>query len=181
MPAAVPVPLATGYQINASNEADNRFVFPTVLAALTDGATVDGQPKPRIAGTRRYEGLAVWITEEQKLYRFIGGTADTNFVPDLAATEAITAIIESLFESETLTELLIEKLFESETFVETLIEKLFEDHIETVTEKLFASDEWKEAMNDYWSKTELLAKTETDYNTEKATIPAGTVVLVKED
>jgi len=45
--------------------------FATVVDALTG-------MKP----SQRFDGKPAWITSEQCLYRFIGGTADSNFVPD---------------------------------------------------------------------------------------------------
>ena len=71
-----------GLTINSSFEVDDRLVYPSVDAVLNTGGVVNGSWKPRLSKQRRYEGLAVWITEEHCLYRFIGGIDDEHFTLD---------------------------------------------------------------------------------------------------
>ena len=200
------IKLTDGLTINSQAQGDDRFSYPTVEAALVDGwtATIAGAPVNigRISAQRRYEGLAVWITSEKKLYRFIGGTNPEHFVPDMAATEVIETILTEIKEnfletliSEEFLKTLIEKLFEvteiQEKFLETLIEKLFESpdiqekFLETLiqsdfSETLFASDEFTDAMKAYWSKKELKVMTEEEFEAA-SDIPSGTVVMIKKD
>ena len=82
----MPMELTSGFRFNAAVEADDRSVYPTVEAALVTGCVFNGVTKSRISMQRRHEGLAVWITEEQKLYRFIGGITDGHFVPAPSVT-----------------------------------------------------------------------------------------------
>jgi len=78
----MPITLTQGLTINAKDAVDDRTVYPSRDAALTTGGMVNGVMKPRIAPTRRYDGMPVWLQDEECLYRFIGGTADSNFIPD---------------------------------------------------------------------------------------------------
>jgi len=96
-------------RIKGNTPIEDRLVRNTVDEVF-NGAVAE----TFIAPLRRYDGLAVWIKSEKKLYRFVGGTAQANFVPDAAGTEMIETIIETLFESETLVETFIEKLLESD-------------------------------------------------------------------
>lgn len=109
--------------------------------------------------------LAVWITSEQLLYRFMGlpavlpAATDPRwkaewFLPDMAAPTTLEKIIDTIFERSTLVDKLIEKLFDSDAF--------------------------KDAMKDYWSKEELRVVTAAEYASPPEPIPAGTVVMVKE-
>ena len=75
------ISLGTGLEITSKDEADNRYRYPTVEAALTTGGEVDGQMRLRLSNARRYEGLQVYILDEQKYYHFKGGIANENFVP----------------------------------------------------------------------------------------------------
>ena len=97
------IKLTDGLTVNSQAQGDDRFSFPTVKAALEDGwtATIAGIPVAigRLSMGRRYEGLAVWIQEENKQYRFIGGITNDHFIPDVGGsgggvlTEALTATV----------------------------------------------------------------------------------------
>ena len=66
-----------GFRVGNTKPVDDRIVFDTVAAALA-----------AVGNPRRYNGLAVWIRDEEKTYRFIGGTTDEHFVPDPASGAA---------------------------------------------------------------------------------------------
>jgi len=77
----MPVVLGQGLKITGSEEADDRFVYPSVGAVLKTGGAVNGIMKSRIAPSRRYIGLQVYIIEEDRDYRFVGGITDRHFIP----------------------------------------------------------------------------------------------------
>jgi hypothetical protein len=80
----------SGLRVANTDPVDDRIVFDTVANALAEV----GEP-------RRRDGLAIWITSEKLLYRFVGGTADTDFVQELSISEVIEKIIETVVEKAT--------------------------------------------------------------------------------
>jgi hypothetical protein len=61
-----------GQHITNDDPVDDRMVFDTVAEVLET-----------LAFGRRFDGLSIWIRKEKRKYRFIGGTANSHFVPDL--------------------------------------------------------------------------------------------------
>jgi hypothetical protein len=83
------VSLTQGLQFTAGVEPDDRMVYPTVEAALTTGGIVNGVMKPRITLARRFDGLPVWIQNERRVYRFVGGITNEHFIPDPSSDGAV--------------------------------------------------------------------------------------------
>jgi len=73
--------LGQGLSFTGADESDDRSVYPTVEAALTTGGLVNGIQKPRISPGRRFIGMKVYIAEEDREYRFTGGTSNAHFLP----------------------------------------------------------------------------------------------------
>jgi len=134
-----------GHRITNDSPVDDRMVYETVEEVLTT-----------LPFGRRYDGLAIWIRQKKLLYRFIGGTSNDHFVPDMVTTEVIEAIIAELQDK------FFETLFNTET-------------LNTLTELFSASVEFKRA---FWSKEELRVMSPTAYT--DTNLPEGTVVMLKE-
>jgi hypothetical protein len=147
------IPVVEGFRIGGNTPIDDRLVYSTVAQVFLP------PDEGGIGPLRRYDGLAVWITSENKLYRFIGGTTEAHFVVDTATTAVIETIIQAIQEHYLAT------FFNSET-------------IENLTTLLMESDAFKNA---FWSKTELRVMSQSEYTAAApGSIPADTVVMIKE-
>ena len=62
-----------GIRVGNSDFIDDRLVFDTVTDALNN-----------VSPFRRQDGLAIYIRELQRVYRFVDGITDDHFVPDPA-------------------------------------------------------------------------------------------------
>jgi len=60
-----------GQHITNDDPVDDRMTADTVDAVL------HGLPFGR-----RFDGLAIWIKQEKRTYRFVGGVTNSHFVPD---------------------------------------------------------------------------------------------------
>jgi hypothetical protein len=77
--------LGQGFAFNTREAADNRTIYETVDQALNTGGLVNGVEQSKLTAGKRFDGLAVYIQSEQRVYRFVGGTANEHFIPDPAA------------------------------------------------------------------------------------------------
>jgi hypothetical protein len=78
----VALSIDAGLRIGNRDPIDDRFVYATVDLALNGNpAAASNKDKLGIPSTRRYEGLTVYISSEQRNYQFVGGTTDDCFVP----------------------------------------------------------------------------------------------------
>ena len=74
MATTLKIPISTFLSaMNAKIDSRGQRSFATVAAALSG-----------LAPSQRVEGLPVWIASERRLYRFVGGTHNSNFVPDVS-------------------------------------------------------------------------------------------------
>ena len=82
----MPQPFPTGFSVSGNESIDDRLVRETVAEIFgTD-------PVKRIARGRRYIGLAVRITSENnKVYSFVNGIEEENFLPDSTGDEGLSA------------------------------------------------------------------------------------------
>jgi hypothetical protein len=87
---------ATGFNIQTGTAVDNRQIYDTVEDVFKSSS------QGGISALRRYDGLDIWIRDEAKLYRFIGGTTREHFIAqnnvtfenfDEAATYAIGQMV----------------------------------------------------------------------------------------
>ena len=60
-----------GQHVTNDDPIDDRMVFDTVDELLTS-----------LAFGRRFDGLSIWIRQEKRKYRFVGGTTNSHFIPD---------------------------------------------------------------------------------------------------
>jgi hypothetical protein len=71
------VKILEGFRVGGSTPIDERIVRDTV-ASIFDSTN----DETFIAISRRYIGLAIWIKEEHRTYRFVGGITASHFIPD---------------------------------------------------------------------------------------------------
>lgn len=72
------ISLGGGIRVTINEPIDDRLVYETVESVFLP-ATQGG-----VAVSRRYDGLQIYIKSEQRFYRFVGGIAREDFVPDPA-------------------------------------------------------------------------------------------------
>jgi hypothetical protein len=84
------ITLTQGLTINSKQETDDRTLYATVDGCLNTGEIVNGVQKPRLAPSRRYVDMPVYIQSEQRYYQFVGGIANENFEPVASGGGGIT-------------------------------------------------------------------------------------------
>jgi len=72
------ISLGGGLKIGNGEPVDDRLLYETVDAVFLPAA------QGGVSNARRYDGLQIYIKSEQRYYRFVGGIARDNFIPDPA-------------------------------------------------------------------------------------------------
>lgn len=68
-----------GLRILNNEPIDDRLLYPTRASVFLPGS------QGGLAIGRRYENLKIFIADEMKYYRFVGGIDESNFIPDPAS------------------------------------------------------------------------------------------------
>lgn len=75
----MPITVAMGFRVDNNDPVEDRLIFATKEDVFKPGS------QGGLARGRRYEGLLIYISDEQKNYRFIGGVEEEHLISDPAS------------------------------------------------------------------------------------------------